>query len=277
MIYLFYILLVIFIGFFSFKAYKNTHDIKINNIKITPDTESEQGDFLSILHLSDLHLENISFTSEQLSQTLANKSIDLIVLTGDFLDRKRTIPKLIPYLKVLQKIQPKYGIYAVLGNHDYVLKKDDLNKLTKIMADHDCHILQNDSKTITINGNLINIIGIDDYSTKRSNLPRAFQQVNAGMNIVITHDPTILFEMEDYRFELLMSVNFHGCQICYPKAYHLVKMGKLARKNIIKGLHKHNDSPFYISEGLGQTGLNIRVGSRPEITFHDVSVQSKAS
>ncbi|HLR65678.1 metallophosphoesterase [Virgibacillus alimentarius] len=277
MIYLFYTLLVIFIGYLIYKAYKNTHDIKINNIKITPDTESEQGDFLSILHLSDLHLENISFTSEQLSQTLANKSIDLIVLTGDFLDRKRTIPKLIPYLKVLQKIQPKYGIYAVLGNHDYVLKKDDLNKLTKIMADHDCHILQNDSKTITINGNLINIIGIDDYSTKRSNLPRAFQQVNAGMNIVITHDPTIVLEMEDYRFDYLMAGHFHGGQICYPKAYHLVKMGKLARKNIIKGLHKHNDSPFYISEGLGQTGLNIRVGSRPEITFHDVSVQSKAS
>ncbi|WP_029270328.1 metallophosphoesterase [Virgibacillus alimentarius] len=277
MIYLFYTLLVIFIGYLIYKAYKNTHDIKINNIKITPDTESEQGDFLSILHLSDLHLENISFTSEQLSQTLANKSIDMIVLTGDFLDRKRTIPKLIPYLKVLQKIQPKYGIYAVLGNHDYVLKKDDLNKLTKIMADHDCHILQNDSKTITINGNLINIIGIDDYSTKRSNLPRAFQQVNAGMNIVITHDPTIVLEMEDYRFDYLMAGHFHGGQICYPKAYHLVKMGKLARKNIIKGLHKHNDSPFYISEGLGQTGLNIRVGSRPEITFHDVSVQSKAS
>src|SRR5699024_12289268 len=99
----------------------------------------------------------------------------------------------------------------------------------------------------------------------------------AGMNIDITHDPRSVREMEDYRVDYLMAAHFHGGQICYPKAYHLVKMGKLARKNIIKGLHKHNDSPFYISEGLGQTGLNIRVGSRPEITFHDVSVQSKAS
>ncbi|MCY9457309.1 metallophosphoesterase, partial [Bacillus inaquosorum] len=28
--------------------------------------------------------------------------------------------------------------------------------------------------------------------------------------------------------------------------------------------------PFYISEGLGQTGVNIRVGSRPEVTFHQI-------
>ncbi|MCY8451114.1 metallophosphoesterase, partial [Bacillus spizizenii] len=32
----------------------------------------------------------------------------------------------------------------------------------------------------------------------------------------------------------------------------------------------HHDKPFYISEGLGQTGVNIRVGSRPEVTFHQI-------
>lgn len=96
------------------------------------------------------------------------------------------------------------------------------------------------------------------------------------MNIVLTHDPTLVLEMEGYHFDYLLAGHFHGGQICYPKAYHLAKMGKLARKNIIKGLHMHNDSPFYISEGLGQTGFNIRIGSRPEITFHHIAF-SKAS
>ena len=37
---------------------------------------------------------------------------------------------------------------------------------------------------------------------------------------------------------------------------------------MVKGLHQHDGRQFYISEGLGQTGVNIRVGSRPEITIH---------
>lgn len=47
-------------------------------------------------------------------------------------------------------------------------------------------------------------------------------------------------------------------------------MGELARKKIIKGLHYYKGKPFYISEGLVQTGVNIRIGSRPEITFHNI-------
>lgn len=48
-------------------------------------------------------------------------------------------------------------------------------------------------------------------------------------------------------------------------------MGKLVRMKMVKGLHYHGGKPFYISEGLGQTGVNIRIGSRPEITFHEIS------
>lgn len=112
---------LIIIGIILYKAYKNTADIQINHINLDSDINIDSS--LSILHLSDFHLENISLTPHQLAKKLEEKKIDFIALTGDFLDRKRSIPKLIPYLQVLNKTQPKYGIYAVLGNHDYVLKK----------------------------------------------------------------------------------------------------------------------------------------------------------
>lgn len=268
-----------FVSFFLtvsiYKAHKNTQDIKVNHIQLPPKTTSDCTESLSILHLSDLHMENISLTPEQLAANLANKQVDVIALTGDFLDRKRSIPKLIPYLQVLNRIRPTYGIYAVLGNHDYVLKAHDLKRLKNILSHYNCHVLQNDSDVISAKGKTINIIGIDDYSTNRSNISQAYEQIEDGINIVLTHDPTVVLEMEDYPFDYLMAGHFHGGQICYPKAFHLVKMGKLARKNIIKGLHKFKDRPFYISEGLGQTGLNIRIGSRPEITIHDLPIPSE--
>lgn len=255
------------------KAYKNTKDIVINKLKINAQLSNQHHPKLNILQLSDLHLENISISPNELYEKLKDEPIDLIALTGDFLDRKRTIPKLIPYLKTLNQLQPKYGIYAVLGNHDYVLRPKNLKVLIETLEKYNCKVLQNETDIISVQGTRVNIIGIDDFSTKRSNIEAAYEGITFGTNLVLTHDPNIVLNMKKYHFDYLLAGHFHGGQICYPKAYHLVKMGKLARMNIIKGFHTQDGKPFYISEGLGQTGVNIRVGSRPEMTLHELTLE----
>lgn len=249
------------------KAYKNTKDIVFNKVTI-----NGPGPVLNILQLSDLHLENISISPDELYDRLKNEQIDLIAITGDFLDRKRTIPRLVPYLQILNKLKVKYGIYAVLGNHDYVLKDRHLQTLIDTLEKHNCKVLKNENDLIIVNGNPVNIIGIDDFSTNRSNLNASYNGINDGTNLVLTHDPNIVLHMKDYHFDYLLAGHFHGGQICYPKAFHLVKMGKLPRMNITKGFHSQDGKPYYINEGLGQTGVNIRVGSRPEITLHEFSL-----
>lgn len=267
-----FILLIILAGILVYlfkKAYKNTKDITLNRVKINSENHSGPRQKLNILHLSDLHLENISISPQELYERLKNEPIDVIALTGDFLDRKWTIPKLVPYLEALHKLNSKYGMYAVLGNHDYVLREKNLRKLEDILAKHHCRVMHNESVAIDVYGRRVNIVGIDDFSTGRSNLAASYLQVTSGATLVLTHDPNVVLHMKDYHFDYLLAGHFHGGQICYPKAYHLVKMGKMPRMNIIKGLHSYDNKPFYISEGLGQTGVNIRVGSRPEITLHE--------
>jgi len=261
-----WMLLLASLSYMYYRAHKNTYhpnfnhiNIKLNQIKNTVP--------IKILHLSDLHMENISITPEHLYEQLKEKEIDLIALTGDYLDRERSISKLIPYLDVLHQLKPKYGIYTVFGNHDYVLK-DKIKTLQETIENTGAIVLRNENRVIDINGQKLNMIGIDDFSTKRSNIEKAYRGVTSGINLVLTHDPNIVLHMEDYHFDYLLSGHFHGGQIHWPKPYHLVKMGKLARKKIIRGLHFHQDKPFYISEGLGQTGLNLRLRSRPEITLH---------
>ncbi|KIO63259.1 hypothetical protein B4065_3043 [Caldibacillus thermoamylovorans] len=250
------------------RAYQNTKKVNINRIQLKTNTNHDGK--LTILHLTDMHLENISVSPEDLKQMVQNQKIDLIALTGDYLDRKRTIPKLIPYLQLFKEINPQYGIFAVFGNHDYVLKEKNFTKLKNLLENYGCKTLQNEHVTIETNGQFINIIGIDDYSTGRSNIEKAYNHAPAGFHLVLTHDPNVVLKMTDVPFDYLLSGHFHGGQIYWPKPYHLVKMGELARKKIIKGLHYYKGKPFYISEGLGQTGVNIRIGSRPEITFHNI-------
>jgi uncharacterized protein len=271
-----FITAIFFLLFWTiYRAYMNTRNVVINKIQIGGQTNPDSP--LTILQLSDLHLENISISPKQLYDQLAGEEIDLIALTGDFLDRQRTIDKLGPYLKALDKLNAKYGMFAVFGNHDYVLRGENFQRLRDTLRENGVTVLQNESKIISINGKLVNIIGIDDFSTGRSNLRESYSQINQSLStIVLTHDPNIVLHMEEYQYDYLMAGHFHGGQICYPKAYHLVKMGKLVRMNMIKGLHHHDGKPFYINEGLGQTGVNIRVGSRPEITLHYISFPSAA-
>ncbi|WP_102028081.1 metallophosphoesterase [Salirhabdus sp. Marseille-P4669] len=260
------------IGYGLYRAYRNTKDIAIHHININNTSYNQQSFQLNVLQISDMHLENISISPNELYDKLKTEPIDLIALTGDFLDRKRTIPKLVPYLKVFQRLTPTHGTYAVFGNHDYVLKGKNFDKLKETLTEHGCKTLQNETDVLTINGQKVNIIGVDDYSTNRSVFEKSYAEVEDGYQLVLTHDPNAVLAMNNYAFDYLLSGHFHGGQIRYPKAYHLAKMGKLPKMNMIKGLQTYQGKSFYISEGLGQTGINIRVGSRPEITFHHITI-----
>jgi len=269
MLWILLLVLLVLIYFVYYKAHKNTYYPEFNHIKLKISNHQTVKP-IRILHLSDLHMENISIKPEQLYEELKNQEIDLIALTGDYLERKRNFTKFLDYLDVLHALNPTHGIYAVFGNHDYLLRKG-IDDFQKIIEDKGTIVLRNETKTIEIDGKLVNIIGIDDYKTKRSNVTKSYLNIPDGINLVLTHDPNVILKMEGYHFDYLLSGHFHGGQIHWPKPYHLVKMGALPKQNIIKGLHFHKEKPFYISEGLGQTALNIRVRSKPEITLHTLS------
>lgn len=276
MLWLFVLLIVLVIGL---KAYRNTFQPALNRVHIPVSSTCLDQDCepVRILHLSDLHMENISISAERIVEDLSNDSIDILAITGDFLDRERNIPKAISFVQSLQRLQPKLGTFVVFGNHDYVLPPNKLAQLKVGLERIGCHVLCNESVTIPYGNSKLHIIGIDDYHTRRSNLAKSYQSVTEdGLRLVLTHDPTIVLQMKEYDYDYMLAGHFHGGQIHWPKPYHLLKMGKLARMNIVKGLHYRDNRPFYISEGLGQTGLNIRLRSRPEITVHTLGMQNEA-
>ncbi|HET7628101.1 MAG TPA: metallophosphoesterase [Bacillales bacterium] len=263
------------IGLSLYKAHRNTKQAVVNYVSPNRTCRGKGGPYLKVLHLSDLHLEKISVSPGRLYDLLKDESIDLIALTGDFLDRKKTIPRLVPYLKQLRRLQPKYGMFAVFGNHDYVLDRDSFAKLQQTLEQAGVTTLRNENRRLDVDGHPLHIIGIDDYSTGRSRLLQSFRNVKDGFRLILTHDPNLVLEMKQHPFDYLLSGHFHGGQICWPKPYHMAKtMGKLVRMNMLKGLHHVDGKPFYINEGLGQSAVNLRIGSRPEITIHSFRLKA---
>ncbi len=265
---------ILFIGLLLYLyAHRATYRPHVKQLTIPVTKKQDIPDFhenkLRILHLTDLHMEKISISPEKLKKQIQDRPVDLIALTGDFLDRVESIEKLRPYFTVLQELKPSLGTYAVLGNHDYVLRGKDFAKLLNVFQEMNIVLLRNENRRITCGEKVLSIIGIDDAYSGHDDVKQAFQGVGPeDIRLVLSHDPHIVLKMEAYPYDYLLSGHFHGGQIHWPKAYHLSRMGPLPQLNIIKGLHYYRNRPFYISEGLGQTGINIRLRSRPEITFH---------
>lgn len=269
-----WIILAVAIALLSIRAYRNTFDVHTQAVTIPLQKSARMTDPsvwepLSVLHLSDLHMENLSVDADHVVAKFSAQPLDLIAITGDLLDRQKNIPKALEYVRTIMSLQPALGTYVVFGNHDYVLKAIKLCELKKALEQLGCRVLINEHVTVYHHGQPLHIIGVDDFATRRSELEKSFQHVpKTGTRLVLTHDPNIVLQMKDYAYDYLLSGHFHGGQIHWPRPFHLAKMGQLPKLNMVKGLHEMDGRPFYISEGLGQTGVNIRLRSRPELTLH---------
>ncbi|MDQ0337836.1 putative MPP superfamily phosphohydrolase [Caldalkalibacillus uzonensis] len=250
------------------KGYWNTFHPKVKHIHLQ--TKQNLGACpLSILHLTDIHIEKLSVTPEKVVQIAGSDTYDLIALTGDYLDKVKSIERFVHFLKRICRLRSRYGIYAVWGNHDWVIGPH-LPRLKKEMEALGVKVLCNETVTIGHDEGQVHIIGIDDHHSGHSDIEQAFQGVSEdGFRLVLTHDPLIVKHMP-YRFDYLLCGHLHSGQIYYPLPIHSLTWGIKPFRKHLCGLHYCEQGPYYISGGLGQTGANLRIGCRPEITIHHI-------
>jgi len=215
----------------------------------------------TILQISDIHADMLRITAHKLKAVIASSKPDYILLTGDFTSDVHSLPLLDQYLGEISA--HSIPIYAVLGNHDYRLP--DLQPLLAILSRHSILLLRNQSVDL---GSFY-LVGIDDYCSKHSDIPLAFAKVPMQKKpvVVMTHDPNAVLAI-DRPFQYLMAGHFHGKQFNIPFLFSIKPKGELAASGIYKGLHHTKRGSFYISKGIGQAGINARVGVRSEITIH---------
>ena len=215
----------------------------------------------TILQVSDLHVERNRVSPERLASICRSERPDYICLTGDYVDSERAIVRLLPYLGALQASD--VPMYAVLGNHDYKLR-GRIGALISCLEKHGVTVLRNEA--VVLDG--FNLVGIDDYQTRRSDERAAYRNVREGLPVIVmTHDPTFVLAARR-PFDALMAGHLHGKQFQLPFFYYLKPMGPLAKRGIYAGMHRVEAGPYYISKGVGQSGINLRFLVRSEVTVH---------
>ncbi len=217
----------------------------------------------TIVQLSDLHLRpytQIDLIDEAVS--LANSlKPDVVAITGDFV--LRDVDAIFELAPVLAKLNPKYGIFTALGNHD--LWTDSQVVRTGLTQER-IPVLQNEGRTIGVGRELINIAGVDDGWSGRPDLQAALDGLPAGIpTILLAHEPDLVDSFSlDGRVSLQLSGHSHGGQIRLPGFGALI-LPYLGQK-YDQGLHRVNDTWVYTNRGLGVLWPPIRLNCRPEVT-----------
>jgi uncharacterized protein len=267
---------------------RNPYRFKVYREKIKLQNFPAQLAGLKIIHISDIH--SGSFTQKEevkKSVDLINKEKpDLVFFTGDLVNNRSS--EMLDYMDVFDKIQSKYGVYSVLGNHDYGhynswSEEDrivDLNKLIEIHKKLGWNLLMNDNQILEIEGHRLAIIGVENYSAsprfpKYGDLQKACQGCeDADVKVLLSHDPSHWEDQVTKKFQdiaITFSGHTHGMQF----GIEIPGWFKWSPVQYVypqwAGLYQNKDQYLYVNRGLGFLGYAGRVGILPEITAIELS------
>lgn len=239
--------------------------VQVKQVKFTKSKK-----YLKILQVSDIHINHLRVSRKKVAQIIDSQKPDLVVLTGDYIERPRHIPL---FLRFLKEIKGEHRICLCLGNHDYEAFKGDTKGLENYIRDIEAMgvtILHNRSLCHEKNSVKYNIVGIADLHSGYMDIDAALASrcADASMNIAFSHNPDIVLEIPRSKVDYLFCGHFHGGQIWAPFdiEFALLRHEKLCKMGIKRGLHKVNGTNLYINRGLGNVCIPLRFLSRPEIT-----------
>jgi len=244
----------------SLYGYFEAMDIRTERWILKSPKISQEAGRLKIVQISDVHL-GLIVREERLKRILRQvkaENPDILVSTGDLVDGQ--VCRLNGLEDLLKEFKPRYGKFAVTGNHEFFAGFENAKCFTENAG---FTLLRGEG--ITVQG-ILNIAGVDDPSGKRYGLAKDISEkiLLSGLpqekfTLFLKHRPIVDKDAKGL-FDLQLSGHIHKGQI-FPFSiitwlYYPVNSGKL---NL-------TDSAFlYVSRGAGTWGPPIRFLSPPEV------------
>ena len=242
-------------GYFEAKDVR-TEKIIINTSKIPEDVGR-----LRIVQISDIHL-GLIVREDRLRRILSEvkkADPDILVSTGDLVDGQ--IDNLEKLAEPFQKINPRYGKFAITGNHEFYA---GLDQALSFAEKSGFRIPRGEAVTAA---GLVNIAGVDDPQGRSYGLFKG------------RSEKELLSELPHEKFTLLLKhrplVDKNALGLFDLQLSGHVHRGQIFPFSIITGLYYPTHAGFanlagnsklYVSRGSGTWGPPIRFLSPPEVT-----------
>jgi len=241
-------------------GYCNSRNIKPKEVEMFLPRLPAEHDALSIALVSDIHL-GIIIHEERLEEVVDGVNTlepDIILIGGDVFDESERIVD--NMVGTLSRLRSRYGVFAVLGNHDFYAGH---KALVGIMERANITVLRN--RLVTVPG-VINIVGLDDPEGARFGEPwggsiedLVSEKDDALPTLLVYHPPIRMDEFAAAGIDVMVSGHSHNGQI-FPFCYitNLVYA-------IGYGYGRVGSMQVYVSSGVGTWGPPMRVGTHSEI------------
>lgn len=270
------VVLTLFVAFSVVTVWGNV-TLSVEKIDIETEKLNINSDF-KIAHISDYHNTKNIFLNEAVLSSLKDEKPDIIVLTGDLVDcRKTDIEKGLDFVSKIIKIAP---VYYVTGNHECNISIDSQSAFDNMIEDlkaSGVEVLRGESSVVALpNNDKINIFGIDDpyfHCEYASQVAETTDELCSSLtvnknefNILLAHHPEQLDIYSQYGFDLVYSGHAHGGQ------GRLFGIGLIAPDQGLfpkytSGLYEENETKLIVSRGIGNSIAPVRIFDRPHLIY----------
>jgi hypothetical protein len=214
---------------------------------------AEDLDGFRILHVSDCHLGPYVGLDEieVLIAKATGFSPDLVVLSGDIADDLSMLPDAI---RLIESIQPEYGCFASMGNHEYYRGP---SRVKNSFAGSSTPLLINEGVTLKVGNSDLYVGGADDprYLGRpvddfmRQTIDRTVKSAPSdSFKLIMSHRPSGFDRAAELGVELTLAGHTHGSQVGFMGRPLVNKWGN---ERYIRGKYTNDNSQLYVSAGVG--------------------------
>lgn len=288
MIYLAVTLLATGILGISYAYFIEPHRLVINRSKVAVKGLQPAFQELKILAISDIHGGSHGVDEAKILEVVkkANSEIpDIIVLLGDYVSENLEHTEIkMPMAIVaenLKGLKAKYGVYAVLGNHDGWYNDGDVaSQLTRIGY----KVLQNQAVVIEKDGKKLTLLGLKDHMKAENwqQFSNENRQVltnigDTGDVIALEHSPDILPIVTgdlsiSPNLRLMIAGHTHGGQVWLPVIGSPIIPSSYGQKYAY-GHIRENGVDMFVTTGIGTSILPFRFMMPPEIAVLELEAE----
>lgn len=254
----------------------DTYRITIEQVNYTLPPGNEIPDSLTIVHIADLHADQYTGVADlnRYIQKVNEAKPDIVIFAGDLITSGRDY--IVAGAEALQKIESAYGVYFVMGDHDYWTGTEPISEA---LTERGINVLQNENAWIDHRGALIKISGITELYSNRVSAEVLDQLMddNRGekLSILAAHQASerLVGKSLDKGVNLLLTGHTHGGQMRIPIFFYPVTAAR-AETPYVNGNWKLGDYLLLnVNNGLGFTLSPVRYNAPAGVSIIRVENQ----
>jgi predicted MPP superfamily phosphohydrolase len=247
--------------------------VQTTELSLTSDHLDPAAPPVRIVHLTDTHIERISYRERAVVEKVNALQPDIVVFTGDYINTSyhgdATAHE--QFREFVGQIDAPYGIYTTRGTVE-----PSPSYMASLIEGTDIVWLEQEAVTVDVRGQRVTLVGAkcDHNQGDVARLDQAMKNVpDNTFTLLLFHSPDLIHEAAAYDIDLYVGGHTHGGQIRLP-FYGAIVTSSAYGKQYEAGLYQEGDTTMYISRGIGFEGSvmpRARFLCRPEIVAIELS------